>query len=515
MREGDYAPPPDCDFNRVMINLTVTSQGRQYDRLGIMYLGDVEVFRTSTAEPTSAGIIWTYVKEMQQYNALWREKQRIIFDLGNLVDEICTGIYHVKLEATFFTVPGSPKTADIVLPVSRRLSARDEPSAFTIPDQIASVAYTIPPNVDRAIFTIAACGQADEEFWYQSLLESTKATFSDTVGSAFGGGSWREIQLLIDGQLAGVSWPFPIIFTGGINPGLWRPIVGINTFDLVEEEIDISPWLPFLVKGTHAFEIRVVDLIDNGHGGTSVRNLSQSNWVVSGKLFLFNGTQVIKAGAPPTVVEGGANARVTWSLTQDSEGTNVTLTEKITVERSISIFTNLNTKNGSHPATWSQTLSFDNMNYLTDYGFTQRTVQCMSLQSSSSSGFGLAATYPIDVTESSSPADAENFTIEANLTRGLQRAVSGPSVFPNGIQPMQASSGRFKGSAIDTTQKGRATYLSGDYKKVATSEGTTEQAFSFRGLLSGSLGEDVELYSRHVRAENASVVEDQESQPND
>lgn len=58
---GPYSPP-DCSFNRVTWNLTVESAGRQYDRLGIVYLGDIEVFRTSTAEPTQDGIEWTYLK---------------------------------------------------------------------------------------------------------------------------------------------------------------------------------------------------------------------------------------------------------------------------------------------------------------------------------------------------------------------------------------------------------------------------------------------------------------------
>lgn len=58
---GNYTPP-SCAFNRVTWNLTVTSAGRQFDRLGIVYLGDVEVFRTSTAEPTADGIEWTYLK---------------------------------------------------------------------------------------------------------------------------------------------------------------------------------------------------------------------------------------------------------------------------------------------------------------------------------------------------------------------------------------------------------------------------------------------------------------------
>jgi hypothetical protein len=54
--------PPACSFSRVTWNLTVVSAGRQFDRLGIVYLGDVEVFRTSTAEPTMNGIRWTYLK---------------------------------------------------------------------------------------------------------------------------------------------------------------------------------------------------------------------------------------------------------------------------------------------------------------------------------------------------------------------------------------------------------------------------------------------------------------------
>lgn len=58
---GNYTPPA-CKFNRVTWNLTVVSAGRQFDRLGIVYLGDIEVFRTSTAEPTANGIIWTYLK---------------------------------------------------------------------------------------------------------------------------------------------------------------------------------------------------------------------------------------------------------------------------------------------------------------------------------------------------------------------------------------------------------------------------------------------------------------------
>jgi len=42
METGNYTPP-NCKFNRVVLNFTSVSHGRQYDRLAIMYFGDTEV----------------------------------------------------------------------------------------------------------------------------------------------------------------------------------------------------------------------------------------------------------------------------------------------------------------------------------------------------------------------------------------------------------------------------------------------------------------------------------------
>lgn len=58
---GQHLRPP-CRFNRVVWNLTVTSNGTQLDRLGTLWLGDIEVLRTSTAEPAGYAINWTYLK---------------------------------------------------------------------------------------------------------------------------------------------------------------------------------------------------------------------------------------------------------------------------------------------------------------------------------------------------------------------------------------------------------------------------------------------------------------------
>lgn len=85
-RVGEYHPLK-CVYNRVVFNFTVTSAGRQFDRLALMFFDDVELFRTSTAEPTKHGIVWNYVKDMSSYLVLFRQPHKIIFDLGNLVDD--------------------------------------------------------------------------------------------------------------------------------------------------------------------------------------------------------------------------------------------------------------------------------------------------------------------------------------------------------------------------------------------------------------------------------------------
>lgn len=115
-------------------------------------------------------------------------------------------------------------------------------------------------------------------------MSSNTETFPQT-GELYGYSPFREVQLLIDGNLAGVAWPFPVIFTGGIVPGLWRPVVGIDAFDLREDEIDITPWLPLLCDGKeHNFTVRVSGLNDDGKGNVALSEITGSYWLVTGKV---------------------------------------------------------------------------------------------------------------------------------------------------------------------------------------------------------------------------------------
>lgn len=528
---GSYTPPP-CEFNKVTMNFTVTSKGRQFDRLGLMYLGDIEVFRTSTAEPTKDGIVWTYIKEMDQYNILWKSKQKIIFDLGNLVNEIYTGSFNTTLVATFFTVFDPRPSADLILPISAGKSSDSAGSSFSLPDQIASVDYKLPQNINRAVVSISACGQAREEFWYTNVLSSNIDTFADVDGSLDGYSPFREVQLLIDGQLVGVSWPFPVIFTGGIAPGLWRPIAGIDAFDLREHEIDITAWLPLLCDGApHKFEIRVIGLDDDGTGHATLSKTVGSNWVVTGKIFIFlDKDGFVTTGSSPAVIAPPPHVRILSTVTTNSAGANETLIYETRVSRDLYIISTIITSDGFYFVNWTQQLSYSSSNSLLNQGRTQLTSQHTVGLDRSSSGYVNTYCYPLAVNSSFFTNAAGNFGIHASVYRSLDYNVSGPSIFPSGIQnfkfrspsaadnsgsPMleigqiPSDSPVFNGALLSTNQSGSAKYLSAG--NLSYSYGKTEQHFSFEGAKAESQELPYELYKRHVIAVNSTVTVDSES----
>jgi len=107
---------------------------------------------------------------MTPYLSLFKQDQKIIFDLGNLITDVYTAAYNVTLAASFFTADDSITPADLILPVSERLSSQNQASVFTIPPDTASNVFTLPQNIKRAVFTVLATGQDDEEVYFLDNL---------------------------------------------------------------------------------------------------------------------------------------------------------------------------------------------------------------------------------------------------------------------------------------------------------------------------------------------------------
>ncbi|PNS19487.1 Peptide-N4-(N-acetyl-beta-glucosaminyl)asparagine amidase A [Sphaceloma murrayae] len=498
---GPYVPP-SCDFNKATWILTVTSRGRQFDRLGTVSLGPIEVFRTSTAEPTANGIIWTYVKDVSPFLSLLKQPQTIIFDLGNIINDIYTGPFNVTLTASYYQLSDDETSpaADVILPISKGLD--NTSSVFNVPPDNVTTLTTLPRNVARAVVSVAATGQSSEEFWWSNVLEQDVNDFP-SAGTLPGLSPFREVQLFIDGSLAGVVWPFPVIFTGGVVPGFWRPIVGIDAYDLREDEIDITPWLPLLCDGNaHNFTLVVTGLAPGTDGEAVLSERVNSYWVVSGKIFLWlSSTDTPTAGISPIPLTPSPSILTTSALTPAPANDSI-LTYSLIVTRSLSLTSTVLLPTGPKNATWTQSLSHTSSGTYSNFGNTQLSTLLLTGSSTSSAGFQRTFSYPLNVSSTYTPR-SDGFDIDAALTRGKDETVIG-SLFPTYLDSFPGTAG--KAAHSTTTQEGEARYSSNTTSNVATSFGDTRQELVFGIVESGG---ERELYSRDVEARNGTIIRDE------
>ncbi|KAI1388671.1 peptide N-acetyl-beta-D-glucosaminyl asparaginase amidase A-domain-containing protein [Hypoxylon trugodes] len=524
---GNYTPP-DFEFDHVVINFTVLVKGRQYDRTGVFYIGDTEVWRTSTAEPTSYGIRWSWLKDLTPFTSLWKQPQTLIFDLENNVDATYTGILNTTLTATFFKSPAAIAAstrapADLIIPISTRNGSAGQPSQFVYPDQNATNTVGFPQNANRAVFTVDVKAQGDEEFWWSNVPQSAINTFEAEYGTYPGYSPFREVQVLIDGELAGVDWPFPVVYTGGVVPQLHRPIVGLQAFDIKEHEIDITPWLPLLSDGKeHTFTIQVVGLEDDGVSSAKLSSTVDEEWYITGKIFVWlDDEDSITTGVLGSAYASEPSISFSQRFTQNASGANETLDYTIAVTRTLSISSYVKTQKGEGTATWTQSLSYSNNGGLSAQGYDNiNTFGIAGADAATGAGLDISYSssysYPLFCNSTSAYSPEGNLTLQADLNQTLVHEVRGDSVFPTGLEAFLAANGTsadappFVGSLLSTWKNGSATYERPADNSNSTGVGSAHQEFSFRGVFDeeeDGTPRSAELYYRDVSAYNDTVTD--------
>ncbi|MER5222936.1 peptide-N4-asparagine amidase [Streptomyces flaveus] len=252
--KGTYTPPRGCGdrWSKVVLRLDGKVKGRQFDRLGYLHIGGVEVFRTSTPQPSPDGIEWSVEKDVTRYSDTFRQSQDVEMLIGNVVDDTYTGIIDVKVTLTFYE--GRP--------------------AATTPDRVLTLrdgTLTAPRNSERIVAEVYATGSGGgcEEYWYLTVPET--APYSCKAGD----GPYREVQIKVDGQLAGIATPFPTVWTGGwSNPFLWYVIPGPRAFDIKPIEYDLTPFAGLLNDGRpHRIEVSVVGVPEGQSGWSTPVNV--------------------------------------------------------------------------------------------------------------------------------------------------------------------------------------------------------------------------------------------------
>ncbi|MFI6074614.1 peptide-N4-asparagine amidase [Actinoplanes sp. NPDC051343] len=249
-----YAAPCRGPWAKVVLRLDGSVAGRQYDRLGWLTMGGVEIFKTSTPEPSPDGIAWSVEKDVTAYSALLARPQTVNMYLGNTVDDTYTGVLKVKVTLTFYAASRSPGTADDVLPLADQ---------HTDGQDLAGT-LTVPRDTERLLAEVYATGSGGgcEEFWYLTAPSPTGYSCPADPGP------YREVQVLVDGRVAGIAAPFPHVYTGGwSNPYLWYVLPAPRAFDIRPIGYDLTPFLGRLTDGApHTVSVHVVG-VPVGQGG--------------------------------------------------------------------------------------------------------------------------------------------------------------------------------------------------------------------------------------------------------
>ncbi len=256
--KGRYSPPDGCGdrWSKVVLRMDGKVKGRQYDRLGYLHVGGVEIFRTSTPEPSPDGIEWSVEKDVTRYSDTFRRGQDVEMLIGNVVDDTYTGVIDVKVTLTFYA--GRPAQApDRVLTLANGTDG--------------TTTLTTPRNSERIVAEVYATGSGGgcEEFWY--LAAPDPAPYSCKAA----GGPYREVQIKVDGQLAGIAAPFPHVWTGGwSNPFLWYVIPAPRAFDVKPIAYDLTPFAGLLNDGRpHRVEVSVVGVPEGQSGWSAPVNV--------------------------------------------------------------------------------------------------------------------------------------------------------------------------------------------------------------------------------------------------
>ena len=104
--------------------------------------------------------------------------------------------------------------------------------------------HYISARIEAAYLDVYSQGQSSDEFWYTCVPTGVASILESCTGTAF-----RETEVAIDGQLAGVAPVFPWIFTGGIDPFLWFPIPGVQTLNFTPYRVNLTPFAGLLSDG--------------------------------------------------------------------------------------------------------------------------------------------------------------------------------------------------------------------------------------------------------------------------
>ena len=421
-RPFSYTPPAGCgtQWAKVVLeaDFSVTA-GVQFDRTATIFLGGVNLYFGSTQEPTSTlAPSWHVERDLTDYSALLRNAGKGQADIGNIVDSQYTGVIHGSARLLFYpasAVAPAANVPDAVYPLGS--DPVGSTVALSASNNQMTATLTLPRNVERAYLDVFTQGQSTpDEFWYTCV----PTQYASQTGEC-GGGNFREAEISIDGQPAGVAPVYPWIFTGGIDLFIWKPTPGVQALNFVPYRVDLTPFAGLLSNGSSHQVTLAVQGADNYFSATAALLVYQDHHAsqVSGQLVL--NTLVNQSPTPTT----GS------TLSQNAAGTT---TGAVTTDlsRHFVIEGYVNTSHGRVDTTVNQTVAFANTETFTINStvYDQTSQQLTSVEGVSRSRIGDSVSgefhqsyrYPLYVQSNQTFTDSQgDSTIATTIRQGLDQ----------------------------------------------------------------------------------------------
>lgn len=264
-----FTPPTNCTgpWQKVVLELDFSENGGvQFDRTASLYVANTNIYFGTTPEPLATLTnTWHVERDITDYSALLAIPQQ-----GTMVLQNCTtdcpppyntflnGIFTVNADLEFYPADQDDDrhdhhdhrgrdTPDAVLPLvqSNGSGGFNLPVILSKPTDQFSTTFTLPTNIERAYLDVVSQSQSTDEQWYACFPNDLSA-----INLVYGCGNtdFRETEITIDGQPAGIAPVSPWVYTGFL-PDQWVPSPGAQTLDFVPYRVNLTPFAGLLSDG--------------------------------------------------------------------------------------------------------------------------------------------------------------------------------------------------------------------------------------------------------------------------
>ncbi len=256
-----FNPPAGCSgpWQKVVLEINFSENaGRQFDRTASLFLGNNNLYFGTTPEPIhSSPNAWHIERDVTDYSALLTSGQQGTFVLANCTTDcgapyntLLNGVFTVSADLEFYPGYGKspvPRTPDLVLPMVQTNSGGGinlPANVFQPTDQLTTT-FNLPQNIEGAYLDVIAQSQNVDEQWY-ACFPNDLSGINEVYGC--GNTDFRETEISIDGQPAGIAPVSPWVYTGFL-PDQWRPIPAVQTLDFVPFRVNLTPFVGMLNDG--------------------------------------------------------------------------------------------------------------------------------------------------------------------------------------------------------------------------------------------------------------------------